>query len=760
MKKILISLLALVSSAGLFAETVLIDGLYYSLGSTTATLVKDQSSDQLYKAMTSVTIPATVTYDDFTYNVTAIGTDAFYYCTNLRSVTLPEGLQTINVDAFRNCKLSSITIPSTVTSISRRAFQDNPLTSVTWLPVNCSIGTSDDAPFYSSSSAITSFTFGPNVQTVPSYICYKMTQLDTIVLPPSVNALGTYAFANCSNLKSINLPTTQKTIPQGFLSGCSSLESIELPGTVTNINTDAFYYCSKLKSINLPEGLQAISVDAFRYCKLSSITIPSTVTSIGYRAFQNNPTTSVTWLPVNCSIGTDDSAPFYSQSSTITSFTFGDQVETVPAYLCYKMSQLDTIVLPPSVKSLGTYAFAYCTNLKSINLPTTQKTIPQGFLTGCSSLESIELPATVTTISTDAFYYCSKLKSINLPEGLQTIGVDALRYCKLDSITIPSTVTSISNRAFQNNPTTSVTWLPINCSIGTDEYAPFYSQYSTITSFTFGDQVEIIPNYLCYKMSQLDTVVLPQNLQTIGNYAFCYCSSLKGVEIPASVTLVAKNSFEYCTALKSFTFPEGITTVATEVLYGCTALEEVVIPASVTTINSNAFYNCSGLMAIHNYAVTPQTINENTVKNVNKQTCILYVPMDYIDLYQQATVWKDFSNIIGVATDLQFEDQIVNISYLKADSTLHYMESQTWAVPHEPRIEGFTFVGWQVLPGMLSEGIVLQAVYEANTPTPTPTQAPEVYVNPANKAQKLIRHGNVYILSDDKIYTIQGQTVK
>ena len=165
-------------------------------------------------------------------------------------------------------------------------------------------------------------------------------------------------------------------------------------------------------------------------------------------------------------------------------------------------------------------------------------------------------------------------------------------------------------------------------------------------------------------------------------------------------------------------------------------------------------------MAIHNYAVTPQTINENTVKNVNKQTCILYVPMDYIDLYQQATVWKDFSNIIGVATDLQFEDQIVNISYLKADSTLHYMESQTWAVPHEPRIEGFTFVGWQVLPGMLSEGIVLQAVYEANTPTPTPTQAPEVYVNPANKAQKLIRHGNVYILSDDKIYTIQGQTVK
>jgi len=185
-------------------------------------------------------------------------------------------------------------------------------------------------------------------------------------------------------------------------------------------------------------------------------------------------------------------------------------------------------------------------------------------------------------------------------------------------------------------------------------------------------------------------------------------------------------------------------------------LQSVIIPSTVTAINTDALYGCSGLQEIHNYAFTPQAIVERTVHNVNKSTCILYVPMDYIDLYQAKAVWCDFLHIIGVATDLQFEEQTVHVNYLKSDSTLFYMEAQTWQVPHAPRIEGFKFLKWQIQAGDLADGVVLVAVYEADSPS----EVPAVYTNPENPAQKLIREGNVYILRDDKTYTLTGARYK
>ena len=124
MKKITLFLLAMVVSTSIWAENVKINGIYYSLGSTTAQVISDQSSDKsVYSAYTSVTIPSSVTYNNYTYPVTSVGTSAFEGCSNLQSVTLPSSVTTIDTDAFYGCvRLERVNLEEGLTNINLRAF--------------------------------------------------------------------------------------------------------------------------------------------------------------------------------------------------------------------------------------------------------------------------------------------------------------------------------------------------------------------------------------------------------------------------------------------------------------------------------------------------------------------------------------------------------------------------------------------------------------------------------------------------------------
>ena len=102
------------------------------------------------------------------------------------------------------------------------------------------------------------------------------------------------------------------------------------------------------------------------------------------------------------------------------------------------------------------------------------------------------------------------------------------------------------------------------------------------------------------------------------------------------------------------------------------------------------------------------------------------------------------------------QDANLDVIYIDPSNNEIQRDTVTLHLPAAPKIEGFTFLKWQVVAGDLEDGIFIQAVYTADESS----SAPEVYTNPANHAQKLIRNGNVYILRDDKIYSITGQKVK
>ena len=189
-----------------------------------------------------------------------------------------------------------------------------------------------------------------------------------------------------------------------------------------------------------------------------------------------------------------------------------------------------------------------------------------------------------------------------------------------------------------------------------------------------------------------------------------------------------------------------------------TLVKILVLEEGITYIGHyfNGFVN---LMSIYNYATTPQFIDpdSDSVFGGVPLTCTLYVPAESIALYQAADVWKDFYNILPIGGQpIEPTEGEFNVLYIGHDGDSISSEDITLHLPVAPVIEGFLFVGWQTVSAMLTEGIIIQAVYQAEEPT----SAPAVYTNPANPAQKLIRNGNVYILRDDKVYTVTGQTVK
>lgn len=194
---------------------------------------------------------------------------------------------------------------------------------------------------------------------------------------------------------------------------CYKLTSITIPNSITRIGGSVFDHCSSLASIKVAsdnsvydsrEGCNAIIETASNTlivgCK--STIIPNSVTSIGNKAFYGSGLTSIT-IPISVtSIGEE---------------TFGS---------CH---DLTSITIPNSVTSIGNGAFGYCSGLTSITIPNSVTTISEGAFKGCTNLTSITIPNSVTSIGSSAFYDCTGLTSITIPNGVKRIGMWAFINC-------------------------------------------------------------------------------------------------------------------------------------------------------------------------------------------------------------------------------------------------------------------------------------------------------------------------------------------
>ena len=240
------------------------NGIYYNKNSdgTSVSVTYKTTSYNSYSG--SVTIPATVTYNDKTFNVTSIGDYAFSGCPGLKSLTIPESVTSIGDYAFEGCSgLTSVTIPNSVKSIGDGAFfRCDGLTSVTIPESVTSIGRGA----FQGCSGLTSLTIPNSVKSIGDSVFRGCSGLTSLTIPESVTSIGDFAFSGCSGLTSVTIPNSVTSIGDHAFSGCSGLTSVTIPNSVTSIGWSAFDGCSGLTSVTIPESVTEIGLDAFAEC--------------------------------------------------------------------------------------------------------------------------------------------------------------------------------------------------------------------------------------------------------------------------------------------------------------------------------------------------------------------------------------------------------------------------------------------------------------------------------------------------------------
>ena len=193
-------------------------------------------------------------------SVTMIGEKAFYHCTTIESIEIPDSITSIGECSFFNCEsLVNITIPNSVTSIGKTAF--GLCSSLKTITLSNAL-TKIDEEMFTSCSSLESITIPDSVVCIGDYSFSGCTSLESITIPNTVTGIGKYAFSNCASLKSVIIPDSVISIEYGSFSGCSSLHRVTIPDSVTSIEDAAFLDCMSLQVVTIPDSVTSIGTTA------------------------------------------------------------------------------------------------------------------------------------------------------------------------------------------------------------------------------------------------------------------------------------------------------------------------------------------------------------------------------------------------------------------------------------------------------------------------------------------------------------------
>ena len=636
-----------------------------------AEAVKVISLGEVFKNNTSIT-----SFNELQYftSLSAITSEAFYGCTELARITIPENVNSVGSKAFWNCPALQTVYFNAINCISMQTTYNSNTYSV------FSSDASGGAP------ALTRVVIGNQVTRIPDY-AFKGSEdiYQRLVIPASVASIGNYAFYNCNSMVLMVIQGNGlQTIGEYAFYGCSALASVlNLPNSVTTIGQYAFYGCLVLPSVTIGTGMATIGGYAFWNCpamttvnfnatnctQMYTSTVTSSYEYVSYSVFNsgtsNGGATPIVTLNIGSNVTRIPDYAFRNSTNLTSDIIIPNATSSIGTYAFHGVKST-TLTIGTAVTSIGGYAFWNCPNLATVYFNATNctqmytRTVTSSsnylyysvFNSGTSNggatpIVTLNIGSNVTRIPDYAFQNSTNLTSdIIIPNVTSSIGTYAFYGAKSTTLTIGTAVTSIGGDAFWNCPNLAmVNFNATNCtSMVTDsQYSVFnsgtsYSNVTPIVTLNIGNNVKRIPDYAFRNSGNMaNNLVIPNSVTYIGQYAFAGSSG-------QGRTLLLGNA---------------VKTIGQYAFQGCSGFTgDLVIPNSVSTLGQYAFSDCSGfngtLTLSSNTSLT--AIEQYTFNGCSGLTGTLTIPGNVVTIAGSA-----FRGCSGFTGALSLHDDMTTI---------------------------------------------------------------------------------------------------
>ena len=430
-------------------------------------------------------------------------------------------------------------------------------------------------------ATITKFTGKSTDVVVPTYINNAI-----------VSVIGNRAFENCTELKNITLTN----------------------GYIETIENGAFFNCIGLTSVVIPDSVQNMGAETFAGCSnLSSLTIPFVGAKSGVKS------TDSEFYPFGYIFGTTVYENSYYSSQHVKDNNL------FPQKSYYLPSSLKTVYVTGG--EILDYAFENCVYIESIQLLMNIKEICESSFMRCSRLKRINFPDTITQIKNSAFEGCSLLESISLPSNLQIINSKAFANCySLSKIVVPDSVIEIQDSAFAGCDGIVNLSLPF---VGKNENATYYEAVLGYifgyTVITVGLDMDFESNeYLNDYMVEKDDYTQQYSCRNervfsgrgfrVNGYYYQIPKSLKQVTITRQVNIQTA-AFNNCKNLESIILPKNVESIGKYAFQNCVNVKQMILSNKITTIDEGAYNQC-GINAIY-YLGSQDIFNAIKIMNLN-----------------------------------------------------------------------------------------------------------------------------------------------